>query len=371
MRNLFFGSLVFGVLLFLPFLKSVEAKANWNFDAKGVLRNASIDNITLAQNLSAVIVKPGWQGSYADQLDPSTVKAVQKGNGDLVWIGSFHGDGVSATFVQRATFKGNELLLSYEFRPETEFTVETLMLRCFLPTEGNAGKARWVAVDEMSLEVLSGTFPEKLPERYHLLARGNLSWLMWILPSGYALLFDLRESNIVGVNLQDDRRFGINSFELQLHLLGGKWRVGGKVASNLRLQVLSENEAIGWEKQMREKIERERSIVLQKRATLTLKGVKPNEKTLRRYETLELKIDLDATYDNPFDPEQISVEAEILLPSGKQLRVPGFFTQDFERVTQDRGQGTREVLRKVGEPYFAVRFTPKEVGTYRYRVIVM
>ncbi|MCS7187953.1 MAG: DUF5060 domain-containing protein, partial [Armatimonadota bacterium] len=371
MRNLFFGSLVFGVLLFLPFLKSVEAKANWNFDAKGVLRNASIDNITLAQNLSAVIVKPGWQGSYADQLDPSTVKAVQKGNGDLVWIGSFHGDGVSATFVQRATFKGNELLLSYEFRPETEFTVETLMLRCFLPTEGNAGKARWVAVDEMSLEVLSGTFPEKLPERYHLLARGNLSWLMWILPSGYALLFDLRESNIVGVNLQDDRRFGINSFELQLHLLGGKWRVGGKVASNLSLQVLSENEAIGWEKQMREKVERERNIVLQKRAPLTLKGVKPNAKTLRRYETLELKIELEATYDNPFDPEQISVEAEIVSPSGKRLRVAGFFTQDFERVTRDSRQGNREILRKVGEPYFALRFTPTEVGTYRYRVIVM
>jgi len=44
--------------------------------------------------------------------------------------------------------------------------------------------------------------------------------------------------------------------------------------------------------------------------------------------------------------------------------VPGFFTQDFERASPD---GTS--LRPVGEPYFAVRFTPTELGTYRYRII--
>ncbi|MCS7264875.1 MAG: DUF5060 domain-containing protein [Armatimonadetes bacterium] len=362
--------LLFSAFLGFCFIKSAEAKVNWNFDAKGVLLNLSIDKAVLVQNLSAVLIRPGWQGSYADQLNPATVKALQQCNGDWVWKGLLFGDGASVAFEQRATIKNGEILLSYQFRSETEFTVETLMLRCFLTTEGNAGKARWVAVDEMSLEVLSGTFPEKLPERYHLLTRGNLSWLMWILPSGYALLFDLRESNIVGVNLQDDRRFNINSFELQLHLLGGKWHVGREVASNLRLQVLSENEAIGWEKQMREKVERERTIVLQKHAPLMLKGVKPNAKTLRRYKTLELKIDLDATYDNPFDPEQISVEAEIVSPSGKRVRVPGFFTQDFERSTQVEGQGAREILKRVGRPYFAVRFTPTEAGNYRYRVVI-
>ncbi len=361
--------LLLGFLGCVCLFKSAKAEVKWDFDSNGVLRIVSIDKSTLAQDLSAVIIKPGWQGSYADQLNPSTVKATQQRNGDLIWKGSLYGNSVSVAFIQRATVKGNELSLSYEFRSETEFNLETLMLRCLLPAEGNAGKAKWIAVDELSIEVLSGTFPEKLPERYHLLTRSNLSWLMWVLPSGHALLFDLRESNLVGVNLQDDRRFGINAFELQLHLLGGKWRVSEKVTSKLRLQVLTESEAIRWERKMREAIQRQRTIVLQKYAPLKLNSVKPSTKSLRCYETLEVKVDLDATYDNPFDPEQISIEAEIVSPSGKRLLVPGFFAQDFERVTKAMGQGAREVLRKVGEPYFAVRFTPTEVGIYRYRIV--
>ncbi|MCX7777386.1 MAG: DUF5060 domain-containing protein [Armatimonadetes bacterium] len=346
-----------------------QLAVNWDFSPTGALSNANISGIILAQNLGAVIIKPGWKGSYADQLNPATVKAVQQRNGDLVWKGSLFGDGASVAFEQKATIKNNEILLSYQFRPETEFTVETLMLRCFLPTEGNAGKARWVAVDETSFQVLSGTFPEKLPERYHLVSGRNFVWMMWVLPSGYALLFDLRENNFWGINLQDNRRFNINAFELQIYLFNGRLKVGEQISSKLRLKVLTSGEAIQWEKEMREKIDRERAIILQKRAPLKLRDVKPSAKTLRRYETLELKIDLDATYDNPFDPEQISVEAEIVSPSGKRLRVTGFFTQDFERVTRDRGQGTQEILRKVGEPYFAVRFTPTEVGIYRYRIV--
>ncbi|MFN4180059.1 MAG: DUF5060 domain-containing protein, partial [Armatimonadota bacterium] len=363
--------LLVAVLWFFCLFNLAEAEVHWDFDANGSLRNAKVEGVVLAQDMSAVLVKPGWQGSYADQLNPSTVKIAQHlrplHNGYLIWKGTFYGDNVSVAFTQTAATKGNELSLSYEFGAETEFPLETLMLRCFLPTNGNAGKARWIAIDELSYEILSDTFPEKLPERYHLLTRNNLSWLMWVLPSGHALLFDLRESNLVGVNLQDDRRFGVNAFELQIHLLNGKWRVGEKVVSRLKLQALTEDEAIRWERRMRETIERQRTVVLQKDKPLRLNSVKPSAKSLRRYETLEVKIDLDATYDNPFDPQQISVEAEIVSPSGKQLKVPGFFTQDFERVAS---QGTREILRKVGEPYFAVRFTPTEVGTYRYRVVV-
>ena len=350
------------------FLKGVGAKVIWDFDDNGVLRKVAVEDILLAQNLAAVIVKPGWQGSYADQLNPENVRIARRDK--AAWEGTLFGDGVEVEFKQKVAAKDNETVLDYEFRSKTEFPLETFMLRCFLPTEGNAGKAKWIAVDDSEFEVLDGTFPATLPERYHLLSRGNIAWLMWVLPTGYALLFDLRENNIVGLNLQDDRRFNINAFELQLHLLNGKWHAGERVSSKIRLQVLTAEEAAKWERQMRELVERHRSIVLQKRAPLQLKSVTPSANRLRRYETLEVKVDLDATYDNPFDPQQISVEAEFVSPSGKKFQVHGFFTQDFERVTQGTGQGAREVLRKVGEPYFAVRFTPSESGVYRYRIVV-
>ena len=43
------------------------------------------------------------------------------------------------------------------------------------------------------------------------------------------------------------------------------------------------------------------------------------------YEKFELAVDLDATYSNPFDPEQIDVWAEFTSPSGQSWKIWGFY----------------------------------------------
>jgi hypothetical protein len=100
-----------------------------------------------------------------------------------------------------------------------------------------------------------------------------------------------------------------------------------------------------------------------KQTAFRLNVIKPSASELRSFELLEVRLELDAPYDNPFDPEQIDVNAEFTSPSGKHITVPGFFSQDFVREDGER-------LRKSGGPYFAIRFTPVEVGTYRYRIRV-
>ncbi|MFA0769955.1 MAG: hypothetical protein REDVDVYQ_000454, partial [Candidatus Fervidibacter sp.] len=100
------------------------------------------------------------------------------------------------------------------------------------------------------------------------------------------------------------------------------------------------------------------------RPNFALQRVAPDASQVRRYETLQVRVEIVANYDNPFDPTQIRIDGEFLTPSGKRLLVPGFFKQDFERVSPD---GTS--LRPVGAPSFAVRFTPTELGTYRYRIV--
>ncbi|GBC98834.1 hypothetical protein HRbin17_01350 [bacterium HR17] len=99
---------------------------------------------------------------------------------------------------------------------------------------------------------------------------------------------------------------------------------------------------------------------------IRLQAVVPSAAQLRRYETLTVRLDLDAPYTNPFDPDDIRVDAEFVAPSGRRLQVAGFFTQDFARQPKDG----REQLQPVGKPYFAVRFTPTELGVYRYRITV-
>lgn len=354
---------VVGSVLFLTFPAGTTVE--WSFSQTGAL-NVSVAGKPLLQNLSAVIVKPGWQGGYADQLNPESIKVSHESNGKKVWKGAFKGNGALVEFTQTATIESNELVLTYEFQPKATFPTEVLMLRCHLPTEVAAGKGEWFAVSELGWSFSSGVFPATLPDPYHLFSRNGISWFMWVLPSGYALLFDLRESDVLSVTLQDNRRFKVDSFEFQLHLKRGEWRAGEKVATKLRLTVMTAKDAKDWVDKMHNQVERERTTALRKRAPLRLNAVLPGAKRIGRYETLEVKVKLDATYDNPFDPDQIGVRAEFLSPSDKRIVVHGFFTQDFELVKR----GAQEILRKVGEPHFAVRFAPAETGIYRYRVVV-
>jgi hypothetical protein len=62
------------------------------------------------------------------------------------------------------------------------------------------------------------------------------------------------------------------------------------------------------------------------------------------YEKLELNIDLKATFDNPFDPDQVDLSAEFTAPSGKVTKVWGFYNP-----------GRFNSL-------WMVRFTPNETG---------
>ncbi|MBI2299341.1 MAG: DUF5060 domain-containing protein [Armatimonadetes bacterium] len=77
--------------------------------------------------------------------------------------------------------------------------------------------------------------------------------------------------------------------------------------------------------------------------------------------TATVEVDLTGTFDNPFDPEQIALDAEITAPDGRLLRVPGYFQQEF-LASRESGM---ELLSPRGEPYWRVRFTPTLPGRYR------
>jgi hypothetical protein len=40
---------------------------------------------------------------------------------------------------------------------------------------------------------------------------------------------------------------------------------------------------------------------------------------------LDLKVDLTATFQTPFDADEIALDAVFQLPSGKSMKVPGFY----------------------------------------------
>lgn len=91
---------------------------------------------------------------------------------------------------------------------------------------------------------------------------------------------------------------------------------------------------------------------------LTIKRL--DAKTLSlQFSCFEIDCDIAASFDNPFDPDEIDVMAYFLSPSGKTLAIPAFFYQNFSVAGQP-----------IGAPFFKVRFAPSEVGTYSWWIEV-
>src|SRR5690349_21741889 len=96
---------------------------------------------------------------------------------------------------------------------------------------------------------------------------------------------------------------------------------------------------------------------------LALRATTPDRAEVPRYGKLELTLNLSATYQNPFDPEEVDVYALFTSPQGKTIRINGFLDQPFTRKLV-AGQ---EQVEAAGPPVWKVRFAPDTVGTWRYR----
>ncbi len=81
----------------------------------------------------------------------------------------------------------------------------------------------------------------------------------------------------------------------------------------------------------------------------------------------ESNFSLDQTYDNPYDSAEIEVFANFTAPSGREIRVPGFFMQPYEDQCSP-SDCPAEDLQPAGEPAWHIRFTPDEIGVWSYSI---
>jgi hypothetical protein len=94
--------------------------------------------------------------------------------------------------------------------------------------------------------------------------------------------------------------------------------------------------------------------------TLEIRAVRLSAERVDCYDRMEVTVDLSATYNNPFDPEDIALDARITLPDGKSVSVPGFLDRPYQRVFTN-GQ---EKVTPSGESAWRVRFAPGLAGDY-------
>jgi hypothetical protein len=90
----------------------------------------------------------------------------------------------------------------------------------------------------------------------------------------------------------------------------------------------------------------------------------PEAKSVPLFGTFELRLNLEATFDNPFDPNDIDVHAVFIPAKGDSVKVNGFLDRPFTR----RLENDVEKIEPSGKPFWKIRFTPAIEGEWKYRV---
>jgi hypothetical protein len=83
-----------------------------------------------------------------------------------------------------------------------------------------------------------------------------------------------------------------------------------------------------------------------------------------KHQRLDLVVELDRVYDNPFDPCEVQLDICITDPDGQALALPAFFGQDYERRDLAQGNKTRAWYYPVGTGSWKARLAPMAVGLY-------
>lgn len=87
--------------------------------------------------------------------------------------------------------------------------------------------------------------------------------------------------------------------------------------------------------------------------------------TVGKFEKLELSIPISGRYSNPFDPAQVDVSLELTTPTGRQLHLPAFYCQEYERRHVGPAGRQRDWMYPKGPPVWKARFAPMEIGRHR------
>lgn len=98
-------------------------------------------------------------------------------------------------------------------------------------------------------------------------------------------------------------------------------------------------------------------------AQTAINSISANTDPVGLYEKLELTVDLNALYSNPFDQAQMHLYANFTAPDGQSFAVDGFYYEDY--IIDPWGNPNQ-----IGEEQWKVRFTPTQPGAWTYQLFL-
>jgi hypothetical protein len=351
-------------LALMGLVLTTQADITVDLTPSGQLKSVSMDGRQAAGTIGLYVPKPGWNGNLLTSADLHSSQGLASGATQVI-------RGVVGPVAQpiadvaiRCTNTGKSVDLVYEFTPRENLTAQDSLVRISLPLMELAGTPYLLLNGAASRE---GVFPKDLPTPYTFFHDAGFDQLAWQVKGDTYLALAPDWDSFNGVNIQDNRRFKGGEYEVQLYMLHGRdLRKGKTMKARFSLREVS---AKRLRAEMQEHLAPRRRLrqALSQRGEAAIQSVTANAKSIPVYGRLELDVALTATYDNPFDPDDVWLDAIITAPDGREVTVPGFFYCPYQRSLVGKKS---ERLVPVDGAGWRVRFSPKLPGDYRGRVVL-
>jgi len=118
-----------------------------------------------------------------------------------------------------------------------------------------------------------------------------------------------------------------------------------------------------------ERMDRVKTRLAATHARCEIGDVRLSAASVSCFEKLEVTFRLAASYANPYDPDDIRVDATITFPEGSAVTVPAFYSEPFR---PDRGVAQMMLwvpCESAGTPCWKVRFAPPLPGEYSLSLV--
>ncbi|MCC7491610.1 MAG: DUF5060 domain-containing protein [Fimbriimonadaceae bacterium] len=330
-------------------------------DGRGVLPHVLLDGQPFLRDLAVTLTAPGWNGDRGAQrkLEPAGVRMTRDGAA-TVYQAQLQQDDTRTQLELRAVPQPAGLRLEYALTPAAPVAIENILLMGSIPATPHAGQTRFIGVGD---EVRQGLLPATLNAAgYRFWDDPSATWLALLDPSGRALRIDVEG---LALALQDDRQFGSPAFAL--HASSGPARTLAAGQTVRFALTVTASSATDVEQAARRAAQRSVSVEsLRSTAALRAGAVSVDRAQVPVFERVELTADVSGSWDNPFDPAQVDVSAEVTPPSGPSYRLPGFYYLPYA-ASQSAG---RERLTVAGAASWRVRLTPTVPGVHRVVVSI-
>lgn len=292
-----------------------------------------------------ILAGAGWKGSV-DQAALRVAEEPVETDGELVVRGSLTEPtaGVVWDLEVRYRLEGAALRIDYRITPRAETNVAEVSLFLDLPLSAWRGKTLTFWPNQ------TVALPIERPAQRHF-AAGRARRV--VLEPEAEQHLTLAFSWPTLCTAQDCREFGAEQYQVYARLFEGGVAPAGQAHELTVWLRPSDTETAMTEPDYR---------------SAKPLGVAPVLLPAERvpcYQRYEVPLEVTGTWDSPFDPDQIRVDAQITTPSGAQRTVPAFYTSDHDLVTHGRANW----LEPRGEPHWLLRYAATEPGRHSLVII--